>query len=78
MNEKQLFTLQRLETSLGDDGIVLVKKMMSKNIAELGLKQIGEVTEPVRAWIMVAQEPAEPAPSEEPNIPPPVHEKAAA
>ena len=78
MNENQRFNLQRLETSLGDDGIVLVKKIMSKNIAELGLKQIGEVSEPVRAWIMVAQEPIEPAADEEPNIPPPVEQKAAA
>jgi hypothetical protein len=77
LDEKQRFNLQRLETSLGDDGIVLVNKIMCKNIAELGLKQIGEVTDPVRAWIMVAQEPAEPV-SEEPNIPPPVEAKAAA
>ena len=78
LTENQMFTLQRLETSLGDDGIVLINKIMSKNIAELGLKQIGEVSEPVRAWIMVAQEPVEPAASEEPNIPPPVEQQAAA
>jgi len=77
MNETQLFTLQRLETSLGDDGIVLINKIMSRNIAELGLKQIGEIKEPVRAWIMLAQEPLEPA-SEEPSIPPPVQEQQAA
>jgi len=72
LNEKQLFALQQLETSLGDDGIILVNKIMSKNIANLGLKQIGEVKEPVRAWIMVAGEHAAEEDREEQEVVPPV------
>ena len=80
LNEKQMFTLQRLETSLGDDGIVLINKIISKNIADLGLRQLGEVTEPVRAWIIVAQEglPEAAAEPESDTPPAPVEEKAAA
>jgi hypothetical protein len=78
LNEKQLFALQRLETSLGDDGIVLINKIMSKNIGELNLKQLGEVKEPIRAWIIVAQEGEVTAAPEEPHLPAPVEEKAAA
>lgn len=78
LNEKQLFTLQRLETSLGDDGIVLINKMITKNIAELNLRQIGEVKEPVRAWIIVAEDAPAVAAPEEPVPAPPVEAKAAA
>ena len=79
LNEKQMFALQRLETSLGDDGIVLVNKLITKNIADLNLKQIGEVTEPVRAWIVVAQESVPESASAEELIPaPPAEERAAA
>jgi hypothetical protein len=80
LNEKQLFALQQMETSLGDDGIMLVTRIMAKNIADLGLKQVGEVKEPVRAWIMVAGEPAA-EPEKEEVVPPPpaaMPQKAAA
>jgi hypothetical protein len=79
LNDRQLFVLNQLETSLGDDGIVLVNKIMTKNIADLGLKQIGEVKEPVHAWIMVAGErPAEEQPKELVPPVPVTEEKAAA
>jgi hypothetical protein len=80
LNETQLFSLQRLETSLGDDGIVLINKVITKNIGELNLKQIGEVKEPVRAWIIVAQNADElkAAEAEAPELLPPVEQKAAA
>lgn len=78
LNEKQMFTLQRLETSLGDDGIVLINRMITKNIAELNLRQIGEVKEPVRAWIVVADESPAVAEPQEPVPALPSEAKAAA
>jgi len=80
LNETQLFALQRLETSLGDDGIVLLNKIITKNIGELNLKQIGEVKEPMRAWIIIAQnaEELKSAEAEAPELLPPVEQKAAA
>ncbi|HKQ39530.1 MAG TPA: hypothetical protein VJ063_15745 [Verrucomicrobiae bacterium] len=77
LNEKQMFTLQRLETSLGDDGIVLVNRIITKNIAELNLRQIGEVKEPVRAWIVVAED-APPAAAAVDPLPAPVETAKAA
>ncbi|MCI0353362.1 MAG: hypothetical protein L0Z53_28420 [Acidobacteriales bacterium] len=79
LKEQQMFALQRLETSLGDDGIVLINNIITKNIGELNLKQIGEVKEPVRAWIIVARDPNEKAAEpEEVELPAPIEEKAAA
>ena len=78
LNENQLFTLQRLETSLGDDGIVLINKMITKNIADLNLRQIGEVKEPVKAWIIIAEEKPAVAAEPEPVPPLPADVKAAA
>lgn len=80
LNEKQLQALQKLETSLGDDGIVFIEKIITKNIAELRLKQLGEVKEPVRAWIVVASdgEVVPVAADEDAHAPEAVEEKAAA
>jgi hypothetical protein len=78
LNEKQLFSLQRLETSLGDDGIVLINKIITKNLGELNLRQFGEVKEPVRAWIIVADDAPAAVEPEEPVPAPPAEVKAAA
>lgn len=78
LNENQMFILQRLETSLGDDGIILVNRMITKNIAELNLRQVGEVKEPVRAWIIVADESPAIAAPEDPVPALPSEVKAAA
>lgn len=78
LNEQQLHALQRLETSLGDDGIVLIEKIISKNIGGLGLKQLGQVTEPVRAWIVAAPESVPAAADDTASDPVPMTEKIAA
>lgn len=65
LNDKQLQALQRMETSLGDDGIVFIEKIISKNIGDLNLRQLGEVSEPVRAWIVAAPEAEAVAPAAE-------------
>ena len=78
LNEQQLFALQRLETSLGDDGIVLINKIITKNIGELNLRQFGEVKEPVRAWIIVADDAPAVVEPQEPVPEVPVEAKAAA
>jgi hypothetical protein len=57
---------------------VLVNKLITKNIAELNLRQIGEVKEPVRAWIIVADETPVVAAPEEPVPALPSEVKAAA
>lgn len=53
LDDEQEHALKKLESSFSETGIDLAKKIINQNIGGMGLKQIGEVSEPVPAWILL-------------------------
>jgi hypothetical protein len=54
LDAEQRHQLEKLPASFGENGIDIAQKIVAENIAGLGLIKLGEVTEPVRAWIVLA------------------------
>jgi hypothetical protein len=67
LDEAQQQQLGKVQKNSGEDAIAVMERILDQNIATLGLKKIGGVTEPVRALIMLA--PEEPEESEPVDIP---------
>jgi len=54
LDAEQRHQLEKLPISFGDNGIDIAQKLITENLASLGLVKLGEVTEPVLAWIVLA------------------------
>ena len=53
LDEEQRHALTKVETAYGEDGLHLLKRIMAGNIGALGLKEIAQISEPVRAVIVL-------------------------
>src|SRR5688572_4898918 len=53
LDEEQEHALKKVEGSFSESGIDLAKKIITQNVGGMGLKQLGEVSEPVPAWILL-------------------------
>ena len=61
LEEEQREQLKKVSKNSDEDGTVVIGKILVQNIANLDLKKLGEVTEPVRAIILLAEEKTQPA-----------------
>jgi hypothetical protein len=52
LDDEQRHQLEQVESSFGQSGIEILANILERNVGALGLKKIGEVQEPVRAWIL--------------------------
>jgi hypothetical protein len=66
LDTEQRHQLEKLPLHFGENGIDIARKLLAENVAGLGLVKVGEVTEPVPAWILLVPD------SEHPHPLPPV------
>lgn len=52
LDEEQRHQLSRLEAGFGRTGLDVIEDIFQRDVGALGLKKIGEVQTPVRAWIL--------------------------
>ncbi len=53
-DEEQRHRLEQLQAGRAEDALVVVDRILQDNVGTLGLKKLGEVNEPVRAYILLA------------------------
>ena len=53
LDEEQRHALTKVETSYGENGLDLLKRIIAGNVGALGLKEIAQISEPVRAAIVL-------------------------
>lgn len=53
LDEEQQHQLEKLPLQFGENGIDIARKLLAENTAGLNLYKLGEVTEPVPAWIVL-------------------------
>jgi hypothetical protein len=54
LDEEQRHRLEQVQSGQAEDALVVVDRILKDNIGTLGLKKLGEVNEPVRAYILLA------------------------
>lgn len=57
LDEEQERALKKLQVSQGENGVQIVRNIIAGNIAALGLKEMGEIQEPVHAVIVSFPDP---------------------
>lgn len=63
LDEEQRHALSKMEVTTGTDAIETIQKIITQNVGGLGLQRIAEISEPVRAWIVLLPDPNAPAPA---------------
>lgn len=53
-DEEQRHRLEQLQSGRAEDALVVLDRILQDNVGTLGLKKLGEVNEPVRAYILLA------------------------
>jgi hypothetical protein len=52
LDDEQRHQLEQLETSFGQTGLDVIAQIVNRNVGSLQLTKLGEVNEPVHAWIL--------------------------
>jgi hypothetical protein len=53
-DEEQRHRLDQMQSGRAEDALIVVDRILQGNVGTLGLKKLGEVNEPVRAYILLA------------------------